>query len=434
MDRTSPTWITFLHYGLYLVLVVIVIDFVILPALREETFGYTYYADGDNYRFRDFASILVMAKAMWSGEPTTPDGVRPGYSVESHLAVTRAWVGRDVKATMPFPYSPTMLYLLGPFCTLPMAWAFAAWSVLNLVVIGWLILQKDCPRLVGPIVFLTPTALSCFTLGQSAILAAAALIYLGRETICKPAQRGGHVWLTAVVLWALTARPQLAITAGVALLAMRHWRPVLIAIGLTLLSTGFLTALLGTRWIGDYITLVSHYDLVAAPPAFEGSLVPDYMNNLRALIKMCGVPDDWSSKISSGAWVVSLVVVLVSAWLRRLPPALVCGTCVLLQLLLCPHVNSYELVLLYAVLIFFLHIDLVPAGLRTKAVWAIPLILCLTTVGVPFEAARRMLLIGGLLAVAGAFGSLYFVALRSASKANAVQCSVRLVDRNRPQC
>jgi len=401
MPRTPPppaSWIWWVHYGLCVLLIGYVVIYVIIPALGEATFGYT---DG---RFRDFAGILVMAKAMWSGQA--------GYDLESHLAANRAWVGPELNKVMPFPYSPTMLYLLGPFCPLPLAWAFAVWSVLNLGVVGWIISQKDCPVVLGPIVFLTPTAIMCFTLGQSALLATAALIYLGRETLRQPIERGARIWLMALVLWALTARPQLAITAGIALLATRYWRPVLIAAGLTLLTTAILTPLLGMRWIGDYISLVTHYDRVTAPPAFAWALVPDYMNNLRALLTKLDVPDDWSTKISTGVWLLSLLVVLVSAWWRRVPPALVWGSCVLLQLLLCPHVNSYELILLYAVLVFFLHINLVSADFRTKAVWCIPFLLCLTTVGGPFELVRRSLLVIGLLAVAGMVAWLYVAALR----------------------
>jgi hypothetical protein len=125
------------------------------------------------------------------------------------------------------------------------------------------------------------------------------------------------------------------------------------------------------------------------------------------------VPDDWSTKISTGFWLSSLLVVLASAWLRRVPAALVWGTCVLLQLLLCPHVNSYELILLYAVLVFFLHFDLVSAEFRTKAVWCIPFLLCLTTVGEPLELLRRSLLICGLLAVTATMACFYLVALRN---------------------
>jgi hypothetical protein len=408
MPRTSPppaSWIWWVHYGLYVLLIGYVVGFVIVPALREEHFGYGNDPDR-GYGFRDLAGIMVMAKAMWSGEA--------GYDVESNLAVNRRWVDdASLNTAMPFPYSPTMLYLLGPLCPLPLARAFAVWSVLNLAVVGWLISQKDCPPVLSPLVFLTPTVtLMCFPLGQSALLATAALIYLGRETFHKPGPRGTHLLLMAVVLWALTARPQLAITAGVPLLAARHWRPVVIAILLTLLTTIIITPLLGTRWITDYITLISHYDRATAPPEFAWALVPDYMNNLRALLTKLAVPDDWSTKISTGVWLLSLLVVLVSAWWRRVPPALVWGMCVLLQLLLCPHVNSYELILLYAVLVFFLHINLVSADFRTKAVWCIPFLLCLTTVGGPFELVRRSLLVIGLLAVAGMVAWLYVAALR----------------------
>jgi hypothetical protein len=407
MPRTPPTpasWICWVHYGLFVLLIGYVVGFVIVPALREEHFGYGKDLDR-GYGFRDFAGILVMAKAMWSGQA--------GYDLESHLAVNRAWVGPELDTAMPFPYSPTMLYLLGPLCPLPLSWAFAVWSLLNLAVIGWIISQKDCPPVLGPIVFLTPTAIMCFTLGQSALLATAALIYLGRETFRPPARRGAQLWLMALVLWGLTARPQLAITAGVALLATRYWRPVLIAAGFTLVTTAALTPILGMRWIGDYITLVTHYDRVTAPPAFAWALVPEYMNNLRALLTKLDVSDDWSTKISTGVWLFSLLAVLASAWLRRVPPALIWATCVLLQLLLCPHVNSYELIILYAVLVFFLHIDLVPVAFRTKTVWIIPFLLCLTTVGEPGEAVRRSLLVIGLIAIAVMIAWLCVIALGS---------------------
>jgi hypothetical protein len=392
-----------LHYGLYFALVVYVISCVIVPALHEETFGYGYDAER-GYGFRDFAGILVMAKAMWSGQA--------GYDVDSHLSANRAWVGHQLDTAMPFPYSPTMLYVLGPFCLLPPARAFAAWSLLNLTVVGWIIARKDCPPLLGPIVFLTPTAMMCFALGQSALLAAAALIYLGGATLRNPGERRPNVWLMTLVLWALTARPQLAITAGVALLAARQWRPVLLALALALVTTALLTPLLGSRWVTDYFTLISHYDRVTAPDAFRWALVPDHMNNLRALLTTLGVPDDMSSKVSTAVWLLTLVGVLASALLRGLPPALVWGACVLLQLLLCPHVNTYELILLYAVLVFFLKIDLAPLAFRSKAAWVIPVLLCLTAVGESFELGRRWLLIMGLVGVAGMTAWLYIAALR----------------------
>ena len=205
--------------------------------------------------------------------------------------------------------------------------------------------------------FLTPTALAGFWLGRyRRCLASAAFIYLGRASLLKPPSRGNLVLMT-LVLWALTARPQLAITAGVALLAIRQWRTRAAGI----FADG------GDDRSGDAsagTTLVLGLPIIARPlrsgdrtPAYQWALVPSYMNNLRAVLTMaCGVRDDWSCKISMAAWLVSLALVLMSAWHRRLPTALVWGTCILLQLLLCPHVNSYELILLYAVMVCVLHL------------------------------------------------------------------------------
>jgi hypothetical protein len=305
-----------------------------------------------------------------------------------------------------------MLYVLGPFCPLPLQWGFVAWSVLNLAAIGWLLSRPDCPRILGPLVFLTPTALESFKLGQSAILATAGLVFLGCACVDKLGRRRSHVWIMALVLWALTARPQLAITAGVALLAARQWRPVVIALFLTLATTALITPLMGTRWVADYVHLLGHYDLETAPPEYRWVLVPSHMKNLRALLTMgFGIRDDWSTKVSTGLWLLTLVGVLISSWIRRVPPAIVWGTCVLLQLLLCPHVNSYELVLLYAVLVFFLHADPMPASVRTAAVWFCPLLLWLPPIDGLIGSGLSAVFIG-LLIVMMTFIWMYGMALR----------------------
>jgi hypothetical protein len=93
------------------------------------------------------------------------------------------------------------------------------------------------------------------------------------------------------------------------------------------------------------------------------------------------------------------------------PPAILWGTCVLLQLLLCPHVNSYELVLLYAVLVFFLQIDAVPANIRTVAVWFVPLLLWLTPIDGLIGSGRSVVFVGLLVVMTG-FGWMYGLAMR----------------------
>jgi hypothetical protein len=138
----------------------------------------------------------------------------------------------------------------------------------------------------------------------------------------------------SLVLWALTAKPPLALAAGAALLSQRQWRPVVYAAVMAALTTALAGPLLGRRWITDYLDMLSHYNLVTADPLYRWCLMPDYMCNLRSVLSLYGgVPDDLASRIALLLWLPALALV---AWRGSWRSA------VLVMLLLTPHVNSTE--------------------------------------------------------------------------------------------
>ena len=94
-------------------------------------------------------------------------------------------------------------------------------------------------------VLFSPIGVVCFGLGQTSFLTTAAMLFLivrdlGSEFQQHPVRRGASDWADAVVLWALTAKPPVAVTSGVVFLARRRWRCIGLAVALGLLSTAVL--------------------------------------------------------------------------------------------------------------------------------------------------------------------------------------------------
>jgi hypothetical protein len=284
---------------------------------------------------------------VWDGSALAGDDAddRPSvYSPASHRAVMRAWTGHEgIHHALPFGYSPTMVWLLGPLALLPDLPAYLAWTALSVAAALWMVRGLEtAPFLAGVAVFLSPLALWSFGLGQTAVLSTAGMLFLARHANDPvPGWRGAI--LPAVVLWALTAKPPLALTAGAALLACRGWRAVVVALAITLTSTIVVSPLLGPGWVRDYLAMVTRYTGDAADPTFAWSLVPAYMSNLRAVLVLYGItPDETASRISSFLWLAALALVFLAALARRWSAPAVWTAAVLALLLVSPHVNSTE--------------------------------------------------------------------------------------------
>jgi hypothetical protein len=389
---------------MFLVLAGIVVFQAILPGLREETFGYSWEPER-GLVVRDFAAGLVMTKAIWQGRPKPEGSPRPGpgYDLDSHLAVTRQWVGRPVEAAMPFPQSPTMLWLWAPLCPLPLAWAYAVLTVVNLAAVWWMLRPGRSPWLAGPLLFLSPVSIVGFAYGQMAFRGAAAIVFLMEQTARPDAGSWRRLIPCVLVLWALTSRPPLALTAGTALLALGHWRCVLGAAVLTAVSTAALTPWLGTGWPADYLRLLGQFNREQMPAAFAWVLEPEQMSNLRAFLHLeLGLRDDLASRLSSIFWLIALGAVLIVSRLRRLPRPLVWAVSMVLEMLLCPHMNSYMLVLLYPVLLCFVRLEGLPEKVRRAGAWVFPALLWLSPGG-PLQGRRPSLFFAALVVLAGIF-------------------------------
>jgi hypothetical protein len=181
-------------------------------------------------------------------------------------------------------------------------------------------------------------------LGQTALITGACLLYVS-ETTRNESDKGSfkRSIYTGIAIWVLTAKPPLAVTAGAALMALKKWQPLVIALGLTLITTLLISPLLGINWTHDYVNLLSKYDLVQADKAYTWSLVPYKMSNLRSILHAdFNVADNFASRISTVMWFFSLICMVTLGAKLRLQQYGYWALSILFYLLFCPHVSPTE--------------------------------------------------------------------------------------------
>jgi hypothetical protein len=326
-----------IHSLAVLLLLPIIACQVIAPAAQESNFGIKL-ADGELI-IRDLAAHITFARAFWT------EGAE--YTVASHVQITNQWCGQEVNRALPFGYSPTMLWMLAPFCWLTTKWGFVVWTVLNSASVWWLAQRQRTVCLIGALILISPLTMLCLALGQTSLLTAVAIVFLMiRHRSIE--RSGGERWswalaIDVLLLWALTAKPPLAAVAGAAMLVNRRWRTVMFAIALALVTTLALTPKLGFGWAAQYVALLMSYDRETAAAAFAWSLRPDHMSNLRSLLWSLGVVGDHAAcQISTACWLIATAGIVVAGALRKLLRAAAWPLAVLAYLIFCPHLTSTE--------------------------------------------------------------------------------------------
>jgi len=337
------------HFILWAALTIYICKGELLPVARlGSTFGIKLEAtepgsSSMNLAINDFASHFTFVKKTWLGQTTVNSGSSV-YSLENHLKVTSDWAGMKLNNALPFGYSPTMMWVLAPLVLFSHTTAYYLFNVGGLLSIWWQTHPFRCRRGVGLLAFFSLLSQACFRVGQTALITGAGLLFIAEKTRERNREGGWRNDIfVGIVLWALTAKPPLALTAIAVLLGRRRWRPLLVAGMLTILSTLAITPLLGANWVNDYIHMISSYDKVNAGVAFAESLSPNHMANLRGVLSVdFGVADNIASRISSIMWFIALLCIVAMGIRPRLSEGAIWSIGILSYLLLCPHVTSTE--------------------------------------------------------------------------------------------
>jgi len=267
---------------------------------------------------------------------------------------------------------------------------------------------KRTVPILGPLVLLGPLGLACLALGQTAFLSADAIMFLmlrGAQKRSNGVRSDTWTWdaVDGLVLWALTAKPPLAIAACAALLAERRWRSIVLALGMTVVSTLLVTPALGLRWPAEYLHLIVNYDRQFADAAFSWSLRPDHMTNLRSLFwHMSSLGDAAATRLSTILWLAATGSIVVAGLYRRLNSERLWTLAAISFLLLFPHVSSTE----DLHLVLLLPMVALAVEIRDRR-WRLVLLLCLAvsflppTVAWMSLAVRSAVLVAAKLVLAG---------------------------------
>jgi len=321
-----------------------------VPSIKSnQPFGITVTATGGE--FVDFASHFNFVRSSLQGIPAVHGGSI--YSFEHQLRVVNEWAGEKINHALIFAYSPTMLFVLAPFVFFSHAAAYCLFNLLGLLAVWWQTHPVRSRLGIGVLAFFGSPALHCFNLGQTAILTGTGLLCLyGKSLDAGMEKRWRSAILPAIVLWALTAKPPFAVTAVTALIGLRRWRPVLLAVVLTVITTGLMWPLLGDGWWRDYLYMLAHYNIAQVAPGFAWSYHPDLMTNLHSVLNVdFGITANLAGRISWEIWIVMLVVLALFAQRLKLTTGCLWSLAVLSYLAFCPYVSDTEeiqLVLLIA--------------------------------------------------------------------------------------
>jgi hypothetical protein len=341
--KFSRKSVSIIHFSIWLALAVYVFHMVI-PMITKPSFGIFFQpgGKGEVLRIKDFPFHFNFVQKAWLHETTVGEGSSI-YSLKNHLKVTSEWAGRPIPYSLHFGYSPTMLLVLAPLAPFSNATAFLLFNMAGLLAILWMTRPYRCRPGMALLLFFSPLARFCFYIGQTALVSGAALLFLGEKT--RDCQNEG--WhdsvMSGIVLWALTAKPPVALTAAAVLLGLRRWRTLMAAGVLTIITTLLVSPLLGAHWMKDYLHLIRSYNEVDAGPTFAFSVIPEIMGNLRAILSVdIGLRDDIASLISAIVWLAALSYIIMNGLWSRLPATVLWAMGILSYLLFCPHVTLTE--------------------------------------------------------------------------------------------
>jgi hypothetical protein len=275
----------------------------------------------------------------------------------------------------PWLYPPTFLLALLPFATLPLRPSYALFMIAS-----WLLVLLAGWRWAGPpgrraawliALALAPGASNNVLSGQNAFLTLALLFggisLLGRRDIAAGA-----------LLGLLSFKPQLAVLAPVALIALGNWRALAAAAASAALAAAASAAVFGLApwqdWLGRMIINGAPGDSAWVE---SGRL---WGTSVWTCARLLGAPG-WLANAAQGAAALLAAGAVWRAFRRPLDPALRLAVLLTAIVFAAPHCSQYDLLLLNASVLLLLGFVLDGGELAVRPMlWLLPWYAPLTAV------------------------------------------------------
>jgi len=245
-------------------------------------------------------------------------------------------------------HGPQMAVLFAPLARLPYERAAALWLLVSATgyALCWFLLWSASARLrpywwiAAVLAVGYPSFYLLIAFGQNSVLA------LGCVTGAYLALRAGRPWLAGLALGTLVYKPVFGFALPFVLLYGREWQALFGAMTAVVLQLGVGAAYFGAGSLVEYFKSVRHVGEIAG--VLEP--IPYQMQSLRSFFSVL-VP---SVDVAYAAYLLTAAIVIVLAarcWRSAAALELRYGVLLLATVLVDPHVNPYDLVVIIPVFV-----------------------------------------------------------------------------------
>ena len=270
------------------------------------------------------------------------------FDVRAFYARTHAVAPDSTETLYLTVQGPQVALLFSPLAVHPYTVALAVWLavVFAMYACSCYLLWKDCTALhphraiVGAWCVAFPGLYSEVLHGQLAGVALAAV------TLALYALRRGWKFVAGLALGALVFKPHWALAAGAVFLFAREWR-VVAGAAVTAVAQVTVTYLA----VGASV-MSAYWRALQSVPRIAYLLEPQPGDSLRGLISVFA-PSESAALVAYGAGAFVTLLIASRVWRSSAPVEIRLSAIVLALILITPHVNSYDLILL-APVVFFL--------------------------------------------------------------------------------
>lgn len=295
------------------------------------------------------------------------------YDMPAQMALRQSVVGpRGSYAYLPF-YGPQASLLFAPFAELSYGYALAAWLFLSTLIYAMCCyaVWKTCPYLQDErvAVFLAAVAFPGFfhliTFGQSSALPLLCF------TLTYLALRANKPFLAGLAFGSLVIKPHLALAGAILFLLTRQWKVVLAAILAAAAQLGIGWQHYGTPVMRSYVHALLHSN--DFPALLEPKLYQAF--SLRGFWLML-VPSPLLNSLLYASTGALVIWIMFRAWRRTESLDLRYSALLLATVLVSPHSNAYDLVILAPAFLLITNFALAHSELATTPALKLLLYFC----------------------------------------------------------
>jgi len=263
------------------------------------------------------------------------------FDADAHEARARAVVpGSEDVVYIPVE-SPQIALAFAPLASQRYVVALALWLSAVLAIYAWscVLIWRDCAPLHA---HRAPIAAACLAFpgfyseilhGQLAVLALLAVAFAAW------ALRRNRTFAAGLALGFLVFKPHWVLAVGAVFVCAREWRVVAGTAVAAVAQVGVTFLVLGTSVAGAYVRALQ------AIPRIADRLEPQPSESLRGLFKLL-IPSEVASLLVYAALAVATLLMTARIWRSAAAIELRLSAVVLAAILINPHVNAYDLILL----------------------------------------------------------------------------------------